>query len=172
MKGLILGVSAVAAAAVLVSYFVVPVLFPATTVALPYQEGMSGAYADGTCTYSQFSLTRPAILTGDFVANRSTVFQVVNGSQNPMAGGACALSRSYEYSSGSVKEGAVNLTLGAGSYTAIFAFGNLTGGQTSLQITHPFVAEYRASLSSPGELCVSLSCRQNDRGAQGPDGTN
>jgi len=155
-------------------YLLLPTMFPPSTLDLPYRGGYEALGPSGTCTYATFSLYRPALLTGAFVANESTTFFVVDGAQKFEANGGCLDPGQYEFTTGSTMGSKVNFTLVAGTYTAAFVFGNGTNGPTQaaqLTVTQGFVAHFRAVTGTPGEECVSLSCFSHGRGPQGPDGT-
>ena len=169
---MILGLAVVAVIAALAVYLILPIVFPPSSVALPFHEGLDASYAYGSCTYAQFSLSRPAMLTGSFVTSASATFYVFQGTESFQGAGGCLGSPTYAYSSGPVRHGNVNVTLDAGTFTVAFVFDNKTNTQTWLNITQSFVAQYNPVNGSPGELCASLACHQHNFGPQGPGGTN
>lgn len=165
-----MGTVVAVAAGFLVIFMLLPVLSPASAMDLPYHQGMSAPYAYGSCSYFQFNLGRPALITGAFATNNSATFFVTLPAQSYPGNGGCLNALSYYYSTGSVRESSVNFTLAPGTYWVGFAFTNRTGGQTWLNITKGFVATYIPTFVDYGPACVSISCHQNYRGAEAPNG--
>jgi hypothetical protein len=158
------------AAGALITFMLIPVLFPASAMDLPLHQGMSASYADGSCSYYQFKLDKAALITGAFTTNNSATFYVTVGAQSYQGSGGCLNVPKYYYTTGSVRGSSVNFTLAPGTYVVGFAFANQTGVQTRLNITKGFVASYIPTFIDRGPLCVSISCYQNNRGPEAPNG--
>lgn len=156
----------------LVTFLLLPVLFPATGMDLPYHQGMSASYAYGSCSYFQFNLDKPALITGAFSTSNSATFYVTVGAQSYPGSGGCLDVPNYYYSTGNVREFSVNFTLAPGTYVVGFAFANQTGGQTWLNITKGFVASYIPTFVDHGPVCVSIACYQNHEAPEGPNGAS
>jgi len=154
----------------LVAVMVYPMIFPASSVGLHFREGMSSVYVYGSCTYYQFSIGKPAIVTGAFTTNGSATMLVTFGAGSyPSSDGCLGIPAPY-YSTGSVRQAYVNFSLAPGTYVLAFAFTNQSSSTTSLSITKGFIARYTPTFVDQGPTCVSISCYQHDLGPSGPNG--
>jgi hypothetical protein len=159
-----------AAAVLIVVLLVLPTVYPATALGLHFQQGASAPYAYGSCAYYQFTLDKPALVTGAFSTNGSAVFLVTQGADSYPSSQGCLSIPSAYYSTGSVHEQAVNFTLAPGTYVIAFAFTSQAGASTQLSITKSFVATYMNGFVDEGPSCVSISCYRNHLGPEGPSG--